>query len=180
MRWTRTPTWCNNPTVFAHLIGDNPHSGRSQWILGDEYLRLGFLEADRGGIAGEMIDLCLLSKLAYRQLLNILDDKERLAVSKGPNSMAAFGFKGISVDGVDCMWDNGIATADGASDVVYGYGLNMSRVKLKVLGNKKSKSLFRARVTWNDDYAATRIWMSCLGNLCFESPRHFVKFAAIS
>ena len=39
--WTRTPTWFNNPTVFAHLIGDNPHSGRSQWILGDEYLRLG-------------------------------------------------------------------------------------------------------------------------------------------
>jgi tetratricopeptide (TPR) repeat protein len=39
--WTRTPTWLNNPTVFADLIGDNPHSGRSQWILGDEFLRLG-------------------------------------------------------------------------------------------------------------------------------------------
>jgi tetratricopeptide (TPR) repeat protein len=39
--WTRTPTWFNNPTVFAHLIGDNPHAGRSQWILGDEFLRLG-------------------------------------------------------------------------------------------------------------------------------------------
>lgn len=39
--WTRTPTWLDNPTVFAHLIGDNPHSGRSQWILGDEFLRIG-------------------------------------------------------------------------------------------------------------------------------------------
>jgi len=39
--WTRTPHWKDNPTVFAHLIGDNPHSGRSQWILGDEFLRIG-------------------------------------------------------------------------------------------------------------------------------------------
>jgi hypothetical protein len=39
--WTRSPTWLDNPTVFAHLIGDNPHSGRSQWILGDEFLRIG-------------------------------------------------------------------------------------------------------------------------------------------
>jgi tetratricopeptide (TPR) repeat protein len=39
--WTRTPTWISNATVFAHLIGDNPHAGRSQWILGDEFLRLG-------------------------------------------------------------------------------------------------------------------------------------------
>ena len=38
--WTRTPTWHSNPTVFANLIGDHPYSGRSQWILGDEFLRV--------------------------------------------------------------------------------------------------------------------------------------------
>lgn len=146
----------------------------------DEYIRLGILEAEHGATAGEMLDLILLTKTAYRQLLNILDDKERVAVQRGTCGMADFGFKGISVDGVDCMWDFGVPSTDGASNAVYGYGLNMSKVCLKVLGNKKSKSLFKAKVTWNDDYAATRLWFALLGNLQFDSPRHFVKFAAIS
>jgi tetratricopeptide (TPR) repeat protein len=38
--WTRTPTWHSNASVFANLIGDHPYSGRSQWILGDEFLRI--------------------------------------------------------------------------------------------------------------------------------------------
>lgn len=38
--WTRNPTWRDNPHVFATLIGDNPQSGRSQWVLGDQFLRL--------------------------------------------------------------------------------------------------------------------------------------------
>jgi hypothetical protein len=147
----------------------------------DEYIRLGLIEAERGSQADERCDLILLTKTAYRQLLNIMDDKERVAVTRGQNSMTEFGFKGgISIDGVDCMWDFGIPGTDGASDVVSGYGLNTSRVKLKILGNKKSKSLWRTRVTWNDDYASTRIWCNLLGNMCFESPRHFIKFAAIS
>jgi hypothetical protein len=39
--WTRTPTWASNSILFADMIYDNPQSGRSQWILGDEFLRLG-------------------------------------------------------------------------------------------------------------------------------------------
>ena len=39
--WTRSPHWRDNGNVFAHMIGDNPHSGRSQWVLGDEFLRIG-------------------------------------------------------------------------------------------------------------------------------------------
>jgi tetratricopeptide (TPR) repeat protein len=38
--WTRTPTWYNSPTVFATMIGDHPYAGRSQWVLGDEFLRV--------------------------------------------------------------------------------------------------------------------------------------------
>ena len=33
--WTRNPTWYDNPTMLARLIGENPQSGRSQWVLGD-------------------------------------------------------------------------------------------------------------------------------------------------
>lgn len=32
---TRNPTWKDNPTMLARLIGEYPQSGRSQWILGD-------------------------------------------------------------------------------------------------------------------------------------------------
>lgn len=39
--WTRSPTWYSNPTVFANLVGEFPQAGRSQWILGDEFMRVG-------------------------------------------------------------------------------------------------------------------------------------------
>jgi tetratricopeptide (TPR) repeat protein len=39
--WTRNPDWRDNPSFFAALLRDAPHSGRSQWILGDEFLKAG-------------------------------------------------------------------------------------------------------------------------------------------
>jgi tetratricopeptide (TPR) repeat protein len=32
--WERNPTWRDTGTVFTALIGDYPHSGRAQWMLG--------------------------------------------------------------------------------------------------------------------------------------------------
>lgn len=39
--WDRNPTWRDNITVFGTLIEDYPHSGRSQWILGDLFFQQG-------------------------------------------------------------------------------------------------------------------------------------------
>ena len=39
--WTRTPTWLDDSTVFEALISDYPHSGRSQWLMGDTYMAQG-------------------------------------------------------------------------------------------------------------------------------------------
>jgi hypothetical protein len=39
--WTRNPTWKDNDTVWQNLIADYPHSGRSQWILGDAFMARG-------------------------------------------------------------------------------------------------------------------------------------------
>jgi tetratricopeptide (TPR) repeat protein len=39
--WTRTPTWRNNQTFFLTMLGELPHSGRSQWILGDQFISAG-------------------------------------------------------------------------------------------------------------------------------------------
>jgi len=71
--WTRSPTWQDNPHVFATLIGDSPHSGRSQWILGDEFRRLDNPDAERSalraysaaiGMLGQ--DYQLLTQIATR------------------------------------------------------------------------------------------------------------------
>jgi tetratricopeptide (TPR) repeat protein len=39
--WTRNPVWHDNLTVFGQMIEDYPHSGRSQWVLGDLFLQQG-------------------------------------------------------------------------------------------------------------------------------------------
>ena len=36
--WTRNPTWENNQTMLDALVEDYPHSGRSQWVLGDAFM----------------------------------------------------------------------------------------------------------------------------------------------
>jgi tetratricopeptide (TPR) repeat protein len=40
--WVRNPTWKDNPTMLAVLVDDYPHSGRSQWVLGDAFMDGGF------------------------------------------------------------------------------------------------------------------------------------------
>jgi predicted Zn-dependent protease len=55
--WTRNATWKDNTTVFATLIEDYPHSGRSQWILGDLFFQQGL---PRQGL------------VSYRAAINIL------------------------------------------------------------------------------------------------------------
>ena len=39
--WTRTPTWKDDGTMFETLIAEYPHSGRSQWLMGDIYMAQG-------------------------------------------------------------------------------------------------------------------------------------------
>jgi tetratricopeptide (TPR) repeat protein len=39
--WTRNPTWYDSSHVFTQMVGDVPHSGRSQWIIGDQLLLAG-------------------------------------------------------------------------------------------------------------------------------------------
>jgi hypothetical protein len=39
--WTRTPTWADNEAMTTALVSQYPQSGRSQWILGDNFLARG-------------------------------------------------------------------------------------------------------------------------------------------
>jgi tetratricopeptide (TPR) repeat protein len=64
--WTRTPTWRDNEALFSTLVRDAPQAGRSQWILGDEFLEAG------------MISEGLRS---YRLAISLLDGHYTLLVS---------------------------------------------------------------------------------------------------
>ncbi|MGY8799717.1 MAG: tetratricopeptide repeat protein [Longimicrobiales bacterium] len=39
--WERNPTWKDNPAMLNALVADFPHSGRSQWVLGDAFMDRG-------------------------------------------------------------------------------------------------------------------------------------------
>ena len=61
--WTRNPTWRDNLTVFGQLIEDYPHSGRSQWVLGDLFFQ-------QGRVSEAMV--------SYRAAVNILGPHYRV------------------------------------------------------------------------------------------------------
>ncbi|MEX0837652.1 MAG: hypothetical protein WD101_04920 [Gemmatimonadota bacterium] len=56
--WTRNPAWLNHQTVFNVLARDYPQSGRSQWLLGDNFMNRG---QESQGL------------FAYRAAVNLLD-----------------------------------------------------------------------------------------------------------
>ena len=159
---------CNRDTGGGPVLWD---------AAGDEYLRVAISEASYG--PGDKLDLILLRKLAMRQLKNILDDKEQVYTDRGQGhpSEVAFGFQKIWYDGVALMEDVGIPALDPAGRVIHGYGFDMSKIYLKVLNAKPKTTIFSVDVDWSIDYQADKIYWCSFSNLCFDSPRHFAKFA---
>lgn len=177
-----TPTIINTGKVV---------SGSTQsWAdFADEYIRLGLLKTTHGSAPEDRPDLCLLTQDAYNDLLNLLDDKERITVDRGSGlALTQLGFGNhVELDGCAVMWDAAVPSTDaspylggGTTSTVNGYMFTTGRMELKVLGKPGSKSLFESKVTFNDTYRADNIFMHLLGNLKFESPRHFGKFANVS
>lgn len=172
--------WTGDPWSPVIVNTDrDPGGGVEDWDnFADVYLRTGILESTYGAGPGDMIDLICLTKSSYEALLNLLDDKERLNVSRGQGfGKTNLGFKGIAFDGVDVMWDAAVpndSTNDSAT--VHGYGWTIDQMELRLLNEG---SLFTGRTTYNDLMAADHILLYMVGNLKFVSPRHFVKFADI-
>lgn len=158
-----------------------PSGGTAEtWAnFADTYVRRGILESTYGSGPGDMIDLITLTKASYEDFLNLLDDKERLNVSRGASyGKSNIGFKGIAFDGVNVIWDASVpATSTNDAAVVRGYGWTVDQMELRLL-NKGN--LFSGRTTYNDLMAADHILLYMIGNLKFISPRHFVKFADIT
>lgn len=159
----------------------NPGGGVLAWEDNAvEYLRAGIIRNKYGNMTGEKLDLITLTQSAYEALLNLLDNKERILVNRGAGEqLVSMGFTDVvEVDGVPVMWDIACPAVDDNSDVVYGYGWTTEMIELHLLGEEKQ--LFKVKLSFNDSYIADNIFVWCLGNLRFDSPRYFAKWAAIS
>lgn len=154
----------------------NPGSGIRTWAsYADEYLRRGILEAGRDSTEEEQLDLILLNKDAYYDLLNLADDKERLVFDRGdPLGLVSMGFRQfLNLDGCMIGWDFGVPTTNDASETVYGYGYNLDHVELNMLNNK---SMWELITTWNNRQAADEMYFYSFGNLKFTSPKYHAMF----
>ena len=80
--WTRSPTWVDSPTLLTKMVEDYPHSGRSQWLLGDAFLSIGRvsdgLRSYRAAINILGTDYPLLTEIS-KQLLQL----ERYRAAEG-------------------------------------------------------------------------------------------------
>jgi len=158
----------------------NPGSGvRAFGDYADEYIRVLVNEACYGHSAEDMLDIIILTKSAYRDLLNIADDKERLVFDRGESlDLVKMGFKKtVELDGTAITWDFGLPGTDDDSNVVQGYGFNCDKLELKLGGSEKQ--IWKNNSTFNSDHQANRFYFYSLGNLVFESPKFFGKLAAI-
>lgn len=160
-----------------------PTAGIKNWAdYAVEYIREMLIRGTYGQGPSERMDLVMLNRSAYTDLLNLMDDKERILVNRGSGEeLVSLGFKNIvEIDGIPVTWDFGCPDTDGNSDTVRGYGLNTSKIEFCVLGPKGQKKLFDSRIDFNVNYHADQISLWLLGNFKFQSPRHFGKLADIT
>jgi tetratricopeptide (TPR) repeat protein len=88
--WDRNPTWRDNDTVFQTLIQDYPHSGRSQWLLGDAFFR-------RGQMSQGLV--------SYRAAIDILGPHYQLITEISKKLMAA-GYDEAAQHLLEFSWRN--------------------------------------------------------------------------
>lgn len=167
------------PTIVS--TNRNTGSGNMDWAdYADEYIREANMRTSFGQGSDENLDLVTLNRDAYRDLLNLMDGKERIQVNRGAGAdLVSLGFKNmVEIDGVPCVWDSAVPTTDDSSRVVQGYGWTTEQMELMLLGSEKQ--LFKVDVTFSSTYQGDEIFIWTLGNLRFESPKHFAKFVELA
>jgi len=137
---------------------------------GDEAMRYAIINSQRNASKTGQITNILLARDLYMGLLNIIDDKERIAISS-ENSLRALGFKQtVNFDGIEVSWEAGIESG-------VGYGLNYDNIELKSM----DESLLRSEGPEYDIHSQAFVAaVSTLSNLKFSSPRNFFKLAALA
>jgi hypothetical protein len=149
---------------------DLPSTTQTWAGQGDEAMRYAIINSQRNASKTGQITNILLARDLYMGLLNIIDDKERIAISS-ENSLRALGFKQtVNFDGIEVSWEAGIESG-------VGYGLNYDNIELKSM----DESLLRSEGPEYDIHSQAFVAaVSTLSNLKFSSPRNFFKLAALA
>ena len=161
-----SPLVVNYTTTHADL----PSTTNTWAGQGDEAMRYAIINSQRNASKTCQITNILLARDLYMGLLNIIDDKERIAISS-ENSLRALGFKQtVNFDGIEVSWEAGIESG-------VGYGLNYDNIELKSM----DESLLRSEGPEYDIHSQAFVAaVSTLSNLKFSSPRNFFKLAALA
>jgi nitrogen regulatory protein PII-like uncharacterized protein len=137
-----------------------------------EQLRYGIIAAQRNASKQGQLDLILLDRAMYRDLLEAMDAKERLNVQRNDSGLWSVGFTDmVMLDGVEITSEYGIPLTNSAPA---GYGLNLDKLQLCSLQGQ----LFMADMPDYDvSRKVDRLSVDFFGNLKCQSPRYFVKWA---
>lgn len=173
-------TWPHTPVdpeadfyspIICNYNGDFTESGAAgNWKTNCIFaLREGILGAQRNDTKEAAIDMVVLDRNMYAQLLNSYRADERIMVTK-ENGLKALGFDAISVDGVE-------VTSEYACPAGLGFGLSIGNIELRCLENQ----LFVAEGPFfSEETMSYRYACSTLGNLRFRSPRNFFLLAPVT
>jgi hypothetical protein len=117
--------------------------------------------------------MVLLDRRLYIDMLNTLDAKERVIVSRA-NGLRSYGFTDVfELDGVEISSEGSIGSVSATANS--GYGLAVNNMELLCMEGQlmNSEGPFYDEITQQYRYV-----VSTLGNLKFKSPRNFFKIIA--
>ena len=157
--------------LIVNYLSTSFGGSSSTWALqGDEAMRFAIIHAQRNTSQNGQITNIMLARDLYMDLLNLIDDKERIQITS-EHQLRALGFKNtVNFDGIEVSWETAIPDA-------VGYGLNYKNIELKSMDD----SLLRSEGPEYDIHSQSfNAVVSTLSNLKFTSPRNFFKLQAIT
>jgi hypothetical protein len=162
-----SPLVCNYTSTYFGAAASTPLLTWRNNCL--EAIRLSVNHAKRNDTKENQIDMILLDRSMYIELLNRLDARERAIVTKS-NGLRSFGFDTTEIDGIEVASDYGCGAG-------MGYALSIGNMEMKVMTGQ----LLEAEGPYfNEELSSYRYAVSVLANIKMKSPRNFVKFAALA
>ena len=136
---------------------------------GDEAMRFAIIHAQRNSSQTGQITNVMLARDLYMDLLNLIDDKERIQITS-EHQLRALGFKNVvNFDGIEVSWEAAVPNG-------VGYGMNYENIELKSMDD----SLLRSEGPEYDIHSqAFNAVVSTLSNLKFSTPRNFFKLMSV-
>jgi hypothetical protein len=157
-----SPLVCNYESTY---FGGATATWKDQCL---EAIREAMHYAKRNDTRESQIDMILLDRKLYIDLLNRLDSRERAIVTK-TNGLRAYGFGDVvEIDGVEASTEYAVPSG-------VGYGISIGNMELKCM---EGQLMTAEGPYYNEELQSFRYCVSTLANIKMKSPRNFVKWMA--